>query len=99
MRMFAALVPPEHVVEDLAEFLEPRVEVEPGFRWTTPEQWHVTVAFMGNVHERNLDDLVERLARTGVSSYATRPDPRGRRRVPEPGSGEGALRRRRCRRP
>lgn len=66
MRMFAALVPPDHVVEDLAEFLEPRVDAEPGFRWTTPEQWHVTVAFMGHVHERNLDELVERLARTGA---------------------------------
>jgi 2'-5' RNA ligase len=64
--MFAALVPPDHVVEDLAEFLAPRQEAEPGFRWTTPEQWHVTLAFMGSVPERSLDDLVERLGRAAA---------------------------------
>ena len=64
--MFAALVPPEHVVEHLAEFLAPRQEAEPGFRWTVPEQWHVTLAFMGNVPDRSLDDLVERLGRAAT---------------------------------
>jgi 2'-5' RNA ligase len=59
-------VPPDHVVEDLAEFLAPRQEAEPGFRWTTPEQWHVTLAFMGRVPERSLDDLVERLGRAAA---------------------------------
>lgn len=64
--MFAALVPPDDVVEDLAEFLAPRQEAEPGFRWTTPEQWHVTLAFMGTVPDRSLDDLVERLGRAAA---------------------------------
>jgi RNA 2',3'-cyclic 3'-phosphodiesterase len=64
--MFAALVPPDHVVEDLAEFLEPRQGAEPGFRWTVPEQWHVTLAFMGSVTDRSLDDLVERLGRAAA---------------------------------
>jgi 2'-5' RNA ligase len=64
--MFAALVPPDHVAEDLAEFLAPRHEAAPGFRWTTPEQWHVTLAFMGSVPERSLDDLVERLGRAAA---------------------------------
>jgi RNA 2',3'-cyclic 3'-phosphodiesterase len=63
MRMFAALVPPVRAVEHLAEFLGPRQEAEPGFRWTSQEQWHVTLAFMPAVAERHLDDLVERLAR------------------------------------
>jgi 2'-5' RNA ligase len=64
--MFAALVPPDDVVEDLEEFLAPRQEAEPGFRWTTPEQWHVTLAFMGSVADRSLDDLVERLGRAAA---------------------------------
>lgn len=61
--MFVAVQPPERVLEDLAEFLVPRQEAEPGFRWTTPEQWHVTLAFMAAVPDRSLDDLLERLAR------------------------------------
>jgi 2'-5' RNA ligase len=63
MRLFVALVPPEDALEDLAEFLRPRQEAEPAFRWTAPEQWHVTLAFMAEVAERHVDDLSERLAR------------------------------------
>lgn len=63
MRMFVALVPPDSVTEHLAEFLTPRQEAEAGLRWTSPEQWHVTLAFLADVAERNLDDLIERLAR------------------------------------
>jgi 2'-5' RNA ligase len=66
MRMFVALVPPEHAVEELGEFLAPRHEVESGLRWTVPEQWHVTLAFMPQVSERSLDDLVERLQRAAA---------------------------------
>jgi 2'-5' RNA ligase len=63
MRMFVALVPPDEAVEDLAGFLAPRQEAGPELRWTTPEQWHVTLAFMPAVPDRRLEDLVERLTR------------------------------------
>jgi RNA 2',3'-cyclic 3'-phosphodiesterase len=63
VRMFVALVPPDEVVEDLEEFLRPRQEAGPELRWTVPEQWHVTLAFFGQVADRHLDDLVERLGR------------------------------------
>lgn len=55
--MFVAVVPPPEVLEDLAEFLEPRT----GMPWISPEQWHLTLAFMAAVPERSVDDLVERL--------------------------------------
>jgi 2'-5' RNA ligase len=61
--MFVALVPPDAALEDLAEFLAPRQEVASGFRWTVPDQWHVTVAFLAQVADRHLDDLQERLRR------------------------------------
>jgi 2'-5' RNA ligase len=64
--MFVALVPPEQAVEDLEEFLGPRQEAEPGFRWTVAEQWHVTLAFMPSVADRHLDDLLVRLARAAA---------------------------------
>jgi 2'-5' RNA ligase len=66
MRMFVAVIPPEEVLEDLAEFLAPRQEAEPGFRWTVAEQWHLTLAFMAQVADRHLDDLQSRLERAGA---------------------------------
>lgn len=62
MRMFVALVPPEEAVEDLDAFLAVRRESAP-FRWARPEQFHVTLAFLADVPDRKLDDLVERLTR------------------------------------
>ena len=64
--MFVALVPPDEVLEDLSEFLAPRQAAEPGFRWTVPDQWHLTLAFMASVAERHLDDLVARLERAAA---------------------------------
>ena len=64
--MFVALVPPEPALEDLAEFLAPRHEAGPELRWTVPEQWHVTLAFLPDVADRHLDDLVERLGRAAA---------------------------------
>jgi RNA 2',3'-cyclic 3'-phosphodiesterase len=66
MRMFVAVRPPEDAMEHLAEFLVPRQDAEPGLRWTVPEQWHVTLAFMPAVAERHLDDLEVRLARAAA---------------------------------
>src|SRR3954449_4970844 len=66
MRMFVAVIPPEQALEDLAEFLSPRQEAEPGFRWTVRDQWHLTLAFMAEVADRHLDDLQGRLARAAA---------------------------------
>ncbi len=58
--MFAALAPPESAVEHLDEFLAPRRE-HGDFRWSVPDQFHVTLAFLESVSEHQLDELVERL--------------------------------------
>ena len=60
--MFAAVVPPAEVVEHLDAFLEVR-RAAGAFRWVSTEQLHVTVAFLADVPDRRLDDLVERLTR------------------------------------
>lgn len=70
MRMFVAVVPPSEALEDLTEFLAPRQEAEPGFRWSAWEQWHVTLAFMPVVADRSLDDLVARLGRAAARRTA-----------------------------
>jgi 2'-5' RNA ligase len=64
-RMFVAVVPPENVIEDLEEFLASRRETAP-FRWSAPEQWHLTLAFAAQVPDRAYDDLVARLARAAA---------------------------------
>jgi len=57
--MFAALVPPPDVVEDLDVFLDVRREAA-AFRWTPADHLHMTLAFLAEVPDRRLDDLVER---------------------------------------
>lgn len=57
MRLFVAVWPPPEVVERLAGL--PRPEIE-GLRWTTSEQWHVTLRFLGSVA-----DVEEATARLG----------------------------------
>jgi 2'-5' RNA ligase len=61
MRMFVAIRPPDHVIEDLDDFLAPRREAS-RLRWTHPETWHLTLAFMAEVPDRSRDELEERLA-------------------------------------
>jgi 2'-5' RNA ligase len=62
MRMFVAVLPPLEVLEDLAEFVEPRRQRDDPLRWSAQEQWHLTLAFLPAVADRDLDELVERLA-------------------------------------
>lgn len=61
MRLFTAVVPPPEAVEHLDAFLDPRRAAAP-FRWTRPEQLHVTLAFMAEADERRVDAYVDRLA-------------------------------------
>jgi 2'-5' RNA ligase len=68
--MFVAVLPPAEALEDLGEFLAPRQEAAPDFRWTLPEQWHLTLAFMPAVADRHLEDLQERLARAAARRTA-----------------------------
>jgi 2'-5' RNA ligase len=62
MRMFVAVVPPAEVVEHLDAFLDVRRDAAE-YRWASTEQLHVTLAFLAEVPDRKVDDLVERLGR------------------------------------
>ncbi|EHR60723.1 2'-5' RNA ligase family protein [Saccharomonospora cyanea] len=47
-RLFSAVVPPPAVLTALRRGLRHTGRVRsPGLRWTTPEQWHVTLGFYG----------------------------------------------------
>jgi 2'-5' RNA ligase len=69
MRMFVALRPPSDAVEHLDEFLDVRRSAA-GFRWAAADQFHVTLAFLAEVPDRTLDDLVARLARAAARRTA-----------------------------
>lgn len=69
MRLFVALVPPAEAVEHLDDFLEVRRSAAP-FRWAGSEQFHVTLAFLADVEERRIEDLVERLGRAAAKRTA-----------------------------
>jgi 2'-5' RNA ligase len=64
-RMFVAVVPPDEVVDHLDAFLDVRRDAG-RFRWASVEQLHVTLAFLAEVPDRKLDDLVERLVRAAA---------------------------------
>ncbi|HEX2904082.1 MAG TPA: RNA 2',3'-cyclic phosphodiesterase [Jatrophihabitans sp.] len=68
MRMFVAVRPPEPVLESLAAFVEPRRSEESALRWTEPESWHITLAFMADVPDADLDELLERLSDTAAAA-------------------------------
>jgi len=84
MRMFVALSPPTDVLEQLADYLQPRQDADGPLRWSRLEQWHITLAFMPAVPDRALDTLDElltelagnrssfELALTGAGAF---PDP------------------------
>ena len=47
-RLFVAVWPPPDVVERVAALSRPTVI---GLRWTSPDQWHVTLRFLGTVED------------------------------------------------
>lgn len=62
MRLFVALAPPAEAVAELAAVLRD-LPPQPRVRWTRPEQWHITLAFLAEVDDRTRVQLVERLGR------------------------------------
>jgi 2'-5' RNA ligase len=66
--MFVAVVPPPEVVEDLDAFLDVRRGAA-AYRWAPPEHLHITLAFLADVPDRKLDDLVARLGRAAARRH------------------------------
>ncbi|HOC13330.1 MAG TPA: RNA 2',3'-cyclic phosphodiesterase [Propionicimonas sp.] len=61
-RLFVAVLPSASVREALDTFLEPRRTNALNLRWTLPESWHLTCAFMADVHPSAVPDLEAALA-------------------------------------
>ncbi|MGW5211321.1 RNA 2',3'-cyclic phosphodiesterase [Streptomyces sp. NPDC004051] len=65
MRLFAAVVPPEDVIRELAVEAEElrRLPGADALRWTGVPGWHFTLAFYGEVDDALVPELTARLER------------------------------------
>lgn len=66
MRLFVAVVPPPAVLDDLADELarvRERFGPDDNYRWSLRAQWHLTLAFLGEVPDSARTDLHRRLER------------------------------------
>ncbi len=48
VRLFVAVWPPQEVLDEIAALVRPPLDHG---RWTTPDQWHVTLRFLGSVDD------------------------------------------------
>lgn len=63
MRLFAALIPPESVLDEIERVFAPYRAESPALRWTARDTWHVTLAFYGEADDRTAERLMTRLER------------------------------------
>ncbi|MFD7336005.1 RNA 2',3'-cyclic phosphodiesterase [Streptomyces violascens] len=49
VRVFIALAPPDDAKEELERALRPAYEAYPRLRWNRIEDWHITLAFLGEL--------------------------------------------------
>jgi 2'-5' RNA ligase len=68
-RLFIAVWPPEEVVADLMAM---RRKDQRGVRFLPPENWHVTLRFLGEAH---VDEVADALDRTHLEACAARLGP------------------------
>ncbi|MFJ3877770.1 RNA 2',3'-cyclic phosphodiesterase [Streptomyces sp. NPDC090077] len=62
VRVFIALAPPDEAKEELERALAPAYEAYPRMRWNRIEDWHVTLAFLGELPVGAVPPLRPRLA-------------------------------------
>ncbi|MEU1480802.1 RNA 2',3'-cyclic phosphodiesterase [Streptomyces sp. NPDC005760] len=72
MRLFAAVLPPQNVTEELAAVVAElrKLPGAEGLRWTGVPGWHFTLAFYGEVDDDVVPELSERLERAARRTSA-----------------------------
>jgi RNA 2',3'-cyclic 3'-phosphodiesterase len=71
-RLFVGVWPPSEVSAVLSSLERPALDA---VRWTTAEQWHVTLAFLGNVAVTAIDDVGAAIVHA-TARAAARPEAR-----------------------
>ncbi|MET9735468.1 RNA 2',3'-cyclic phosphodiesterase [Streptomyces sp. NPDC006458] len=62
VRVFIALAPPDDAKEELERELRPAYDAYPRMRWNRVEDWHITLAFLGELPVRVVPLLGQPLA-------------------------------------
>ncbi|MEV3993861.1 RNA 2',3'-cyclic phosphodiesterase [Streptomyces sp. NPDC049837] len=62
VRVFIALAPPDDAKEELAQALRPAYDAYPRMRWNRVEDWHITLAFLGELPKPAVSLLRQPLA-------------------------------------
>jgi RNA 2',3'-cyclic 3'-phosphodiesterase len=66
MRLFVAVTPPPEALDELRSATAEMRSAHPELRWSLPAQWHLTLAFLGEVGDEARADLSARLGRTAA---------------------------------
>lgn len=61
-RLFAAVFPPQQLIDRLEDYVAPRRDTDHRLNWVLPEQWHLTTLFIDDCPERSVEPLLERVA-------------------------------------
>ena len=72
MRLFVGLAVDEAVKETLEKLTLRRRAKDDGLRWSTPDQWHVTLVFLGEVDDEARGRLVRELGEVRQSALTLR---------------------------
>jgi 2'-5' RNA ligase len=70
MRLFVAVTPPQEALDELSSATAAMRSAHPELRWTRPDQWHLTLAFLGGVDDQARSDLSTRLGRAAIQHPA-----------------------------
>jgi 2'-5' RNA ligase len=62
MRLFVAITPPDQVLDELEARVAPLRAGWPDLRWTSRDEWHITLAFLGEVSDQAAAALAPQLA-------------------------------------
>lgn len=85
MRLFAAVLPPPAILDALDVFVEPRRNADSDLRWVGRDNWHLTLAFFGDVADDRVEPLADALA--GVRGRPFRLVLDGAGAFPDPATG------------
>ncbi|WP_327064478.1 RNA 2',3'-cyclic phosphodiesterase [Kitasatospora sp. NBC_01302] len=70
LRVFVALAPPDAAKDELAQVLRPAYARYPRLRWNRIEDWHITLAFLGELPSTTVPLLRSALAGRAASHPA-----------------------------
>jgi len=66
VRLFVAITPPALALDELEAAVAPLRIAQPELRWSSPQSWHVTLAFLGDVDDAVTAPLAARLKRAAA---------------------------------